>query len=262
MEQLRDRIAVITGVASGVGLGLAREFAHCGMSVVLDDLAGERLDRAADELARGGDDIHAQPVDVTDAVSIEQLAVSAEARYGAVDLVCLNAGVLGPTNIPLWEIDDADWRTVFDVNFFGVLHGIREFVPRLLTRPAAHIAVTASMAGLVTGDGEGPYVTSKHALVALGEILAHQLANTNVGVSILCPWWIRTDILSTTKNRGTLTGAPLEAHQALRDKGLEPDEFARRVAEAVLTDELYLHTEPDLVRDAFGTRVAQILANC
>jgi NAD(P)-dependent dehydrogenase (short-subunit alcohol dehydrogenase family) len=262
MDQLRDRVAVITGAASGIGLGLAREFAGREMSVVLADLPGDRLDDAANELASAGADVYSHAVDVTDGASVEELAASAEARYGAVDLVCLNAGVLGPTNIPLWEIDDGDWRAVFDVNLFGVIHGIRAFVPRLLRRADAHITLTASMAGLVTGDGEGPYVTSKHAVVALGEILAHQLANTTVGVSILCPWWIRTDILSSTKNRGTPSGAPLEAHQALRDQGLEPDDFARRVADAILTQKLYLHTEPDLVREAFGGRVAQILDNC
>jgi NAD(P)-dependent dehydrogenase (short-subunit alcohol dehydrogenase family) len=142
MDHLGGCVAVVTGAASGVGLGLARELSGRRMSVVLADLSGDRLDRAADELAGAGGDVFSHAVDVTDAASVEQLAASAEARYGVIDLVCLNAGVLGPTNIPLWEIDDADWRAVFNVNLFGVIHGIRAFVPRLLARPDAHIPLT------------------------------------------------------------------------------------------------------------------------
>jgi NAD(P)-dependent dehydrogenase (short-subunit alcohol dehydrogenase family) len=114
MDHLSGCVAVITGAASGVGLGLAREFAGRGMSVVLADLPGDRLDRAADKLAGAGGDVYSHGVDVTDAASVDVLAVGAEARYGAIDLVCLNAGILGPTNIPMWEIDDTDWRANAD----------------------------------------------------------------------------------------------------------------------------------------------------
>jgi NADP-dependent 3-hydroxy acid dehydrogenase YdfG len=261
MRQVRDRVAVITGAASGIGLGLAREFAHRGMSVVLADVRADRLADVARTLTADGYEVHPQQVDVADADSVERLAVAAQERFGAIDLVCLNAGVLGPTNIALWEIDEHDWRSVLDVNLMGVVHGIRAFVPRLLQRPEAHVLITASMAGLVTGDGEGPYVTSKHAVIAVGEILARQLAGTAVGVSILCPWWIRTDILSTTKNRGTEDGAPLPAHQVLMEQGAEPGAFAQQVAHAMMTGRRYVFTRPDLVREAFGARAADILAD-
>jgi NAD(P)-dependent dehydrogenase (short-subunit alcohol dehydrogenase family) len=262
VDHFEGRVGVVTGAASGIGLALARYFARQHMSVVLADLPGDRLERSAADLTSEGYDVVAEIVDVTDPASVENLAARALSLYGGIDLVCLNAGVLGPTNILLWEIDEDDWRSVLDVNLFGVIHGVRAFVPHLLTRADAHVTITASLAGLLTGDGEGPYIASKHAVVALGEILARQLANTSVGVSILCPWWIRTDILSTTKNRGTVDGRPLAEHQALRDAGMEPDAFARVVADAILTDRLYVHTQPDLVRDAFGERAMRILADC
>jgi NAD(P)-dependent dehydrogenase (short-subunit alcohol dehydrogenase family) len=261
VKSFEGRVAVITGAASGIGLALARYFARRDMALVLGDLRGDRLRDAVADLAGAGCDVAGVPVDVTDLGSVEQLAADADSRYGGIDLVCLNAGVLGPTNIPMWELNEDDWRSVLEVNLFGVIHGVRAFVPKLVRRPDAHIAITASMAGLITGDGEAPYVTSKHAVVALSEILARQLAHTRVGVSVLCPWWIRTNILATTKNRGTPAGTPLAAHQALMDEGMDADAFARQVGEAILANQLYVHTRPDLVRDALDARVAGILAS-
>src|SRR6516165_8248301 len=234
MEDLEGRVAVVTGAASGIGLALARRLASEGMRVVLADLPGQRLDAAAREVtAHAGEAatgvpaaVLAVPADVSDEAALRAVVDAAGQAYGGVDLVCLNAGVLGPTNIPVWEITDADWRWVFGVNFWGVVNGLRAFVPHLLTRDRAHVVITASVAGLVTGVGEAPYVSSKHAVVALAEILRRQLAGSPVGVSLLCPWWVRTDILSSTRNRGTANDEPLTVHRELRDHGIAPGEVA------------------------------------
>ena len=268
MEDLEGRAAVVTGAASGIGLALAQRLAGEGMRVVLADLPGQRLDAAASEVAVHAGEagagvpagVLAVPADVCDEAALRAVVDAAGRAYGGVDLVCLNAGVLGPTNIPVWEITDADWHWVFGVNFWGVVNGLRAFVPHLLTRDRAHIVITASVAGLVTGDGEAPYVSSKHAVVALAEILRRQLAGSPVGVSLLCPWWVRTDILSSTRNRGTTHGEPLAAHRELRDHGITPGEVAGLAVRSIRDGRFYVHTHPDLISAAVTERCADILA--
>ena len=268
MEDLEGRAAVVTGAASGIGLALAHRLASEGMRVVLVDLPGRRLDAAASEVtAHAGEaaagvpaGVLAVPADVSDEAALRAVVDTAGQAYGGVDLVCLNAGVLGPTNIPVWEVTDADWRWVFGVNFWGVINGLRAFVPHLLTRDRAHVVITASVAGLVTGDGEAPYVSSKHAVVALAEILRRQLAGSPVGVSLLCPWWVRTDILSSTRNRGTANGEPLAVHRELRDHGITPGEVADLAVRSIRDGRLYVHTHPDLISAALTERCAGILA--
>jgi len=268
MEDLEGQVAVVTGAASGIGLALAQRLAGEGMRVVLADLPGQRLDAAASEVAAHAGEagagvpagVLAVPADVCDEAALRAVVDAAGRAYGGVDLVCLNAGVLGPTNIPVWEITDADWHWVFGVNFWGVVNGLRAFVPHLLTRDRAHIVITASVAGLVTGDGEAPYVSSKHAVVALAEILRRQLAGSPVGVSLLCPWWVRTDILSSTRNRGTTHGEPLAAHRELRDHGITPGEVAGLAVRSIRDGRFYVHTHPDLISAAVTERCADILA--
>jgi len=268
MEDLEGQVAVVTGAASGIGLALAQRLAGEGMRVVLADLPGQRLDAAASEVAVHAGEagagvpagVLAVPADVCDEAALRAVVDAAGRAYGGVDLVCLNAGVLGPTNIPVWEITDADWHWVFGVNFWGVVNGLRAFVPHLLTRDRAHIVITASVAGLVTGDGEAPYVSSKHAVVALAEILRRQLAGSPVGVSLLCPWWVRTDILSSTRNRGTTHGEPLAAHRELRDHGITPGEVAGLAVRSIRDGRFYVHTHPDLISAAVTERCADILA--
>ena len=268
MEDLEGQVAVVTGAASGIGLALAQRLAGEGMRVVLADLPGQRLDAAASEVAAHAGEagagvpagVLAVPADVCDEAALRAVVDAAGRAYGGVDLVCLNAGVLGPTNIPVWEITDADWHWVFGVNFWGVVNGLRAFVPHLLTRDRAHIVITASVAGLVTGDGEAPYVSSKHAVVALAEILRRQLAGSPVGVSLLCPWWVRTDILSSTRNRGTTHGEPLAAHRELRDHGIAPGEVAGLAVRSIRDGRFYVHTHPDLITAALTERCADILA--
>lgn len=187
-----DAVTVVTGAASGIGAALARRFAAAGARVVLADLDEQRLSATARELTASGAEILAVTTDVADADSVTAMASTALERFGRIDVLCNNAGVLamGPT----WTLDLADWRRVVDVNLWGVVHGIAAFVPMLIEqgRPA-HVVNTASMAGLSAVGGIAPYVATKHAVVALSEVLAIDLATAgadHVGVSVLCPGYV------------------------------------------------------------------------
>ena len=173
----------MTGAAGGIGLALAGRLRRAGASVVLADLPGSTLDRAATGV--GGT---AVPTDVSDADQVRMLAAVA----GDVDLVCLNAGIVGTLGAP-WEVPPADWDTVFAVNLGGVLNGLRVFVPPMLAsgRPS-HVLITASLAGLCSFPGNGAYGPSKHAVVAVAEQAALALRDTAVGVTVLCPALVRS----------------------------------------------------------------------
>lgn len=187
-----NAVAVVTGAASGIGAALARRFATAGARVVLADLDEQRLTTTARDLTAVGSDVLAVSTDVSDPVSVAALASTALGRFGRVDVLCNNAGVLAMG--PAWSVDLADWRRVFDVNLWGVVHGIAAFVPMLIEqgRPA-HVINTASMAGVSAIGGIAPYVATKHAVVALSEVLAIDLATAgavHVGVSVLCPGYV------------------------------------------------------------------------
>ncbi len=188
--------AVVTGAASGIGAALAERFAAAGARVVLADVDAARLATTARRLADAGADVAAVPTDVRDPSAIERLAETTIERYGGVDVVCNNAGVLAMG--PIWSIDLADWRRVVDVNLWGAIHGVSAFVPLLIAqdRPS-HVVNTASMAGVSSLGGIGPYVATKHAIVALSEVLAIDLAAAgahHVGVSVLCPGYVPTHL--------------------------------------------------------------------
>lgn len=184
MEHQKEHSAVVTGAASGIGRALATLLAQSGHALTLADTNEA-------ELARVGEALAAKTVvtDVSDAAAMERLADVA----GEVSLVCLNAGVVSTHAGPVWETPATEWERVFAVNTVGVLNGLRAFVPRLLSRPqASRILITASLAGLATWPGGGPYAASKHAVVTLAEQARLALADTNVGVSMLCPALVRS----------------------------------------------------------------------
>lgn len=186
--------AVVTGAASGIGAALARRFAAAGARVVLADVHIARLQATARSLASDGAEVLATVTDVADPVAVERLASEARDAYGGVDVLCNNAGVLAMG--PVWSIDLDAWRRVVDVNLWGVVHGMRAFVPAMIERGStAHVVNTASMAGVATLGAIGPYVATKHAIVALSEVLALDLADAgagHVGVSVLCPGYVPT----------------------------------------------------------------------
>jgi len=202
MNDFAGKVAVVTGAASGFGRALADRCAQEGMKVVLADIEHGPLDRAVGELRGQGHDVAGVVTDVSKAESVEGLAREAIAAYGNIHLVCNNAGVLGGRPGPIWESTLNDWQWILGVNVWGVIHGIRTFVPIMLAQDEPGWVVnTASMGGLVPGSS--PYGVSKHAVVAISEGLYSHLKqrDAKVGCSVLCPIFIKTGITRASRNR-------------------------------------------------------------
>jgi len=202
MRDFRDKTIVITGAASGIGLALAQRAAREGMRLVLADIEGEKLKTAAASLAIAADRLVLQTLDVSRDQDIGSLADAAFNRFGAVHLLCNNAGV-GLTRVT-WEHTLQDWEWVLGVNLWSVIHGIRHFLPRMLEQAGGgHIVNTSSVAGLLSTPGMAAYNVSKHGVVTLSETLYAELAalQAKVGVSLLCPAWVPTGIHQSSRNR-------------------------------------------------------------
>lgn len=249
MQDFAGKVAVVTGAASGIGLGLARTFTRAGMAVAMCDIRGERLQTAAHEVAGLGQGrVIAVEADVASHDSVEQAAQRIEREFGKIHLVCNNAGVV-LRGMLMEKIDDATWNWLLGVNLYGVIHGIQAFVPRIRAHgEGGHIVNTASMAGLQVGDRQtGAYAASKFAVVALSEALARDLKDTNIGVSVLAPAAVQTEIYtSSAQHRGDL-GGPNAFAQTPEDiaKGLEPDDVGRRVLDGIRAGQFYLITHPE-----------------
>jgi len=203
MESVEGRVAVITGAASGIGRAMARTFGSAGMKIALADIEPGALGETREQLAADGVEARAFRCDVSQADEVRKLAEEAHAAFGGVHVVCNNAGVFcGGTS---WGTSLNDYEWVMDVNVWGVIHGIRTFVPMLLEQDEpAHVVNTASMAGLTTGPMTAAYFMSKHAVVALSESLFHELAARErcpVGVSVVCPELVNTRIFQAERNR-------------------------------------------------------------
>ena len=270
MRELGGKTAFVTGGAGGIGLALGRAFAQAGMKVMLADIETDALAAAARSLKNSGPEIRSVVCDVADPASLERAATATFAAFGNVHVVCNNAGVAAAGGIDNISLDN--WRWVLDVNLMGVLHGIRSFLPHLRSHgEGGHIVNTASMAGMVNGLGFSPYAASKFAVVGISEGLAAQTRPLGIGVSVLCPSFVRTGIGESGRNRPQRYGptqaldpaAPAAAMVAEIAKrlqaGLEPDAVARRVLDAVRNDELYVFTHPNM-RDEVDPRFAAIQA--
>lgn len=212
MKEFAGRTAVVTGAASGIGRALALRCAREGMNVVVADVDVAQLEETRAQVAvacAAGQAVLAVPTDVSQAAAVEALAAAAEARFGALHLVFNNAGVL--ITGKAWERSAAEWEWVLGVNVFGVVHGVRSFVPRMLAhREPAHMVNTASVGGLVVGPFLAPYIVSKHAVVALTESLYYELAaeRANLSVSALCPGAVATGITESLRIRPAGLEAP------------------------------------------------------
>jgi NAD(P)-dependent dehydrogenase (short-subunit alcohol dehydrogenase family) len=244
-------VAVVTGAASGIGRALAARFAAEGMKVVLADVEPGALAAAARELAAGGCETLAVETDVARADQVEALARRTLDAFGAVHIVCNNAGVF--TGGPCWEAPLADYDWVLGVNLWGVIHGIRSFVPILLAQGGeGHVVNTASMAALTTLPYAGIYHLSKHAVLALSECLHHELAlrGSQVRVSALCPELVATRIDAAERNRPahlrSEAGAGPErelVRQAIAAgvaQGTPPATIADRVLDAIREERFYV----------------------
>ena len=256
MQAFKNKVAVITGAASGIGRALAERCAHEGMKVVLADVDMDALTTAEAALHATGVPVLAVETDVSKAHDVETLAQRTLAAFGAVHLLCNNAGVWG--GISVWESSLADWEWVLGANLWGVIHGVHTFVPLMLAQETeGHIVNTASLAGFITGRGPAAYRVSKHAVVALSEILYHQLAQrgANVKVSVLCPGAVDTQIIDAARNRpghllaaGPLPpgdGAMREAKRQEVQAGMSPAQVAEHVFNAIKADKFYVFTHPE-----------------
>jgi NAD(P)-dependent dehydrogenase (short-subunit alcohol dehydrogenase family) len=196
------QVAVVTGGASGLGLAMAQELAARGLSVVLGDVERGPLDDAVIAVEKSGVPVLGVPTDVRFADQVDALAAATIERFGRVDVICNNAGVATMSG-PTWEVPLEDWRWVMEVNLSGVVHGIRSFVPHLVAQNAGHVVNTASMAGVSAGPGMAPYLASKHAVVALSEGLAAELADAAPGVrvTVVCPGSMATNNRPAELNR-------------------------------------------------------------
>jgi NAD(P)-dependent dehydrogenase (short-subunit alcohol dehydrogenase family) len=249
-------VAVVTGAASGIGLALADAFAAAGCSLVLADVEAEALGAAEQRIAATGVDALAVVTDVSQRQQVEALATQTIERFGHVNVLCNNAGVAGGGDAWFGGIDGWDW--VLGVNLWGVVHGVQTFLPHLIDSGSAHIVNTASIAGLYPGFSP-PYDASKHAVVALTEGLydAMTTAGLPVGVSCLCPGWIRTKIAESTRNWPS-DKAPLPPLDAASevvmkhvrraiDEGMQPAAVADQVISAVRENRYWVFPNPEFL---------------
>lgn len=259
METLRDRVGVVTGAASGIGRALAIGLAEEGASVVLADVEAEPLAESAALVAALGVECLPVVTDVTDAGSVAALAEATVDRFGAVHVLCNNAGVGGGGLIKDQQL--VDWQWVIDVNLWGVVNGIHAFLPLLRQAPEAHIMSTASVAGLTATPGLGPYNATKFAVVAIMETLHHELAQddeANVGVSVLCPGVVKTNIVTAQRNRPEHLKRERANERPRTDArrrnanvaaavaaGMEPADVAAKVVQAMKDRQFWVLSHPE-----------------
>ena len=269
MKEFKDKVAVITGAASGLGRAMADRCVREGMKVVLADVEVDALAKTEAIMKASGATVLAVPTDVSQAGDVEALAQKALEVFGAVHLLCNNAGV--GTGAAIWESTIAEWEWVIGVNLWGVIHGVRVFVPIMLEQDTeCHIVNTASMAGLISGPGLGAYKVTKHAVVTLSETLYHELAErgARVKVSVLCPGVVSTRIMESARNRPgqfrttePRDPAAVARWEALRQAvaaGMPPEQVADAVFEAVQKDQFYILTHPEW-QDSVRSRMEDIL---
>src|SRR5262245_31326456 len=248
MREFADKVAVITGAASGIGRAQAERFARAGMKVVLADIEAPALYEAVADLRGQGHDVTGVVTDVAKPESVASLAEQALATYGKVHIVSNNAGVEGYLGGPLWEATDNDWQWTFGVNFWGVVNGVRTFLPILLAQAEeGHLINTGSAIGLVIPGNM--YGVTKHAVVALSEVLYGQLKQreAKVGISVLCPGTVNTRLFFGSRNRPAELRNPGEEMPATPARDLStsmpPAEVAEIVFKAVQDDQFYIMTD-------------------
>jgi NAD(P)-dependent dehydrogenase (short-subunit alcohol dehydrogenase family) len=271
MKTLREKVAVVTGAASGIGFAMAERFAAEGMKVVLADVEEDELTRAERTIAERGGAALAVRTDVARAADVEALARAALDRFGAVHVLCNNAGV-GSDGMAVWEQSLASWQWVLGVNLWGVVHGIRTFVPLMLAGgEEGHVVNTASMAGHLSLPFLSIYDATKHAVVTISESLHHELQMTGAPIkaSVLCPGFVRTRIIDSGRNRppelyddarrSEAAQAMQETFRALVETGKDPADVAGCVVDAIRAERFWIFPHPEML-EALRQRLDGILA--
>jgi NAD(P)-dependent dehydrogenase (short-subunit alcohol dehydrogenase family) len=261
MDELGGKVAVVTGGASGIGYAMASAFRREGMSVALGDIEEVALADAVERLgAEAGDgDVIGVATDVSDLASVQALRDEAVEALGGVHVVCNNAGVAAGGL--LWETTARDWEWILGVNLMGVVHGIQTFVPGFVEQGEGYVVNTASMAGVTSPPFMGPYNATKHAVVTISETLYAELqlmTGGAVGVSVLCPGWVKTQIHQSQRNRPAELeddapnafadgedGGASSVLAGLIEGGLDPDDVARLVLDGIVEDRFYLFTHDE-----------------
>src|SRR5204862_1247238 len=269
MKMLEGKVAAVTGAASGLGRAMALAFAGEGMHAALADVDEPGLKSTLNEVQSRGVRAFAMRVDVSRYQEVESFCSKAIAQFGATDVVCNNAGV-SPLGA-VWENTLADWQWILGVNLWGVIHGVRAFVPRLLAQGEGHVVNTASVAGLISPPGMGAYNVTKHAVVALSESLYHdlRLRGSPVGVSVLCPAYVPTGISDSERNRPKeLQNSSKKSSQqemlaqhlkkAVSSGKLTADDVARAVVAAIKENRFYILTHPR-IKGAIQARMEDVL---
>ncbi|HUN42178.1 MAG TPA: SDR family NAD(P)-dependent oxidoreductase [Acetobacteraceae bacterium] len=257
MRDFTGRTAFITGGASGIGFALARAFADAGANVMLADIEADALTAAVEALRNAGANVRGIICDVTNPADVDKAAAATIEAFDKVHVACNNAGVGGGSGVDPVSLET--WRWVLDVNLMGVVHGIRAFLPLIRSHgEGGHIVNTASMAGMISGLGFGPYTASKFAVVGMSEGLAMELAPLGIGVTVLCPGFVRTRIGESQRNRpqrygpaptwpaGSRASTLAAQVAALVQAGMDPADVATRVMNAVREDRLYVFTHPEM----------------
>jgi NAD(P)-dependent dehydrogenase (short-subunit alcohol dehydrogenase family) len=256
MKDVRNKVAVITGAASGIGLAMAQRFVRAGMKVVLSDVEAGPLAAAVAALRAGGGDVHQVITDVAKPEQVHALARESLSKYGAVHVLCNNAGIFESGSIPSWQTSLDDWNWILGVNLMGVIHGLRTFLPIMHEQGGdAHIVNTASIGGFIAGNPL--YSVTKFGVVALSESLYAELqrAGSKTHVSLLCPGYVTTRLADSVRNRpAELSHASPQnaATENLRQRfaeaveaGIEADVVAEHVLSAILEQRFYIFTHPE-----------------
>ena len=272
MKNLQGKVAVITGAAEGIGKGIATRAASEGMKLVLADINAAKLELTVAEFKANGAEVIGVPTDVAREEQINALAEQAFAKFGNVHLLVNNAGVAVAK--PAWEATQQDWDWVMGVNFYGVTHALRAFVPTMLKHgEEGHIVNTASMAGLTSQPSLATYNASKHAVVTVSEGLQHDLTlrQSRIKVSVLCPGWVKTGVAHSERNRA-VAGTDGEAASAVDavtlkvatsimqavQNGIPVAQVADEVFDAIAAERFYILTHPEM-KQAIQIRMEDIL---
>ena len=256
MQDVRGKVAVVTGSGSGIGLGMARAFADAGMKVIIADVVQEKIDAAVDELTTAGHEVVGVRTDVSRLADVEALAEATMDTFGAVHILCNNAGV--GIVAPIAKTTIEDWEWTLGIDLWGPIYGVKTFLPLIERQGEGHINSTSSLAGLVSGGTAGPYNVAKHGVVALMCTLERELrsAKSPITTSVLCPGAVNTRIgANSVKNRRASTGEAVMTQEGAKlgaklnsalSHGANPDDVGRMVLDAILTGQFWVLTDPKL----------------